>query len=1230
MHKKILSYKVSFLALGAFLLVICALFTQSASAQLTATTGYTATQMANKLAGPGVSVFGATLNCPLGASGEFVEVATPLNLDSGIVLTSGQVVTSGFTYGVDGPATDFASTSNGTGGDADLTALAGLATYDACVLEFDFKPSGDTVRFKYVFGSEEYSGFACSPYNDVFGFFITGGAFTTPTNLALVPGTTIPVCINSVNCGASPGYSLSTCTALGAGSPFCTYYVNNVAGTTVTYDGLTTVLTAEAIVSPCDTYHLKLGVADGSDHVYDSGVFIEAGSLTSRPPVLISGVGLSGLPYCVRGCADGTFSFSIPVAQDTAIVVHYNIVGTGVNGYDYSTLSGVDTIQPATTGNFVVLHPLLVPPTGPKTVTLEILIEDPCHPGSFTVGASSTLTILDSFTYDIVTPDTGICLGQFVHVIATGDTNFSSILNYTWSGPPTISSTGTLITNITPTVTGVFTYTLTMSTIAAVGCPDEHETITITVTSPNLSTYTHVNPSVCGYSDGSFTVGSFIPGDIDTIFYTKNGVVQPPVPAPVPSSGLLTISGLPAGVYSDIYVKVGGCLSNAVNITLVNPPKPTVAVSADTVRTCVGVPVQLYAYITVTPAGTPISYNWAPPLGLSSTTIYNPIVTPIAPGNVDYTVITSPDADVSCWDTGFIRVHTIGDFTLNTPDDTICLGQSINVSITGSDEISYSWSPTTGVVSATSKNPVITPTVPCVTTYTVTGTYAACPPYVHSFFTEVDTPAHTRNVVDTICLAMSDTFDVTVANSDNACNYYSYSWTPTTGMVTSTSSNPVITPTTTGTATYTVTITPHAAACAVDDHFTIFVLPNAITVSPTDTAVCKGAVVQAIGTGDPNFSYQWLPTTGIATSNVLNALIDADTSVDYVVTASFHRCPDMTATLHLDVQPNPTVYIGGNRFLCRYDTLHINSIVNPNWYPSYIYSWTPAAGLDNTNTATVVYSGTTSEMVYLTVTTSAGCTSNDSAFITVNNGPGTTIIPNMSFCPHDTAALTVSPATASYHWYPSVYLNDSMSGTPVISPVTSQTYTVVGTTAQGCKDTASFTATVLPAAIMFMPDSVTIFTGDSYNIEPTTNCNTFSWFPPAGLSSTIISNPVATPSISTKYLVTATTEWGCVTVDSITIIVDDGGIMAMPNAFTPGNGVNGEFKIINQGIASLNYFRIFNRWGNLVFETKNISDGWDGAFKGQPQPFGVYIYEVQAVSNAGKIITKQGNITLIR
>jgi gliding motility-associated-like protein len=108
------------------------------------------------------------------------------------------------------------------------------------------------------------------------------------------------------------------------------------------------------------------------------------------------------------------------------------------------------------------------------------------------------------------------------------------------------------------------------------------------------------------------------------------------------------------------------------------------------------------------------------------------------------------------------------------------------------------------------------------------------------------------------------------------------------------------------------------------------------------------------------------------------------------------------------------------------------------------------------------------------------------------------------------------------------------------------------------------------------------------------------------------------------------TEHGCVTKDSVMIYVDEDAIIALPNAFAPGSGANNEFKIIKRGIATLNYFRIFNRWGNLIFETKDMNVGWNGEYNGIPQPVGVYVYQVEAFGKTGKTFKKQGNVTLLR
>jgi len=425
-------------------------------AQITVDTNATAAALANKLLGSGVTIISPTLTCASISNGTFSGPST-LSFDSGILLTNGKAAQAA------GAASTNPSTSVGTPGDAALTALAGNPTYDACVLEFDFQPAGDTVKFNYVFGSVEYGCCTCSEFNDVFGFFISGPGYSSPTNIAIVPGTTIPVCVNSVNCSLG-----AECTAMGAGSPFCTYYVNNSSGTTIAYHGLTTTLTAYAIVSPCNTYHLKLGVADASDHVLDSGVFLEAGSLTSTgvsviPVGLDPGDTVSGSQFAVRGCRPARFIFTRPTATPDSLIIHYTIGGTATGGYDYSTVADSVIIPPLATTDTLVIDPLAVAPAGPKTVILNILSPYTCG-GTPIIIESAEITIYDSLMAN--TGVASICQGATTTLSNTSTGGTWASAN---SAIATISSSTGLITGIAAG-SSTITYSISpgCSTVSAV------------------------------------------------------------------------------------------------------------------------------------------------------------------------------------------------------------------------------------------------------------------------------------------------------------------------------------------------------------------------------------------------------------------------------------------------------------------------------------------------------------------------------------------------------------------------------------------------------------------------------------------------------------------------------------------------------------------------------------------------------------------------------------------
>lgn len=173
-----------------------------------------------------------------------------------------------------------ASLGGGTAGDVDLDSLFGADTYDAFVIEFDFVPATDSIELTFVFGSEEYPEYVCSDFNDIFAFLLSGPnpdsiAPYDKTNIAKIPGTSLPVAINSVNPGV-PGqnYTNNGCLTLS----YSSLYVDNTTGSTIQYDGFTVPLTIYANVFADSLYHIKFAIADDYDGSYDSGVFLKKNS----------------------------------------------------------------------------------------------------------------------------------------------------------------------------------------------------------------------------------------------------------------------------------------------------------------------------------------------------------------------------------------------------------------------------------------------------------------------------------------------------------------------------------------------------------------------------------------------------------------------------------------------------------------------------------------------------------------------------------------------------------------------------------------------------------------------------------------------------------------------------------------------------------------------------------------------------------------------------------------
>lgn len=344
--------------------------------QLAVTTGSTASQLINNvLLGPGVVATNIQYTGAAQALGYFYGLGSNIGLKNGVILSTGKVISA------IGPNNTTSVTSqNGQPGNPQLTQICGQSTRDAAILEFDFVPSSDTIRFRYVFASEEYYEGVCTPYNDVFAFLISGPGITGTNNIALIPGTNKAVSISSVNGGVigDPIYSPSTSyTYCNLG--YTNFYTDNSTppGPTVQYDGFTKVFTAKLKVIPCQTYHIKMAIADGgNDDTWDSAVFLEAGSFNSHYLTVNNLPHYSGCTYnsaIAEGSGQATITFkrfdSIPYPR----TLNYTLSGNASSA-DYNiSAPNVHFIAGSDSAN-IIITPLIDNITeGIETVSLTLI-----------------------------------------------------------------------------------------------------------------------------------------------------------------------------------------------------------------------------------------------------------------------------------------------------------------------------------------------------------------------------------------------------------------------------------------------------------------------------------------------------------------------------------------------------------------------------------------------------------------------------------------------------------------------------------------------------------------------------------------------------------------------------------------------------------------------------------------------------------------------------------------
>lgn len=434
------------------------------------------------LLGEGINAYNITFNGQPADAGPNVQIGSfnaenaVLGMPEGLLMASGNIDVA---VGPNNSGSASSPTTNPASFDADLAALnPGFSLNDIAVLEFDFVPDGDTVRFNYIFGSEEYPEFVFSSYNDVFGFFISGPGINGPysnnaINIATIPGTNLPVTIDNVNDVVNTQYYIDN-TGVPQSDP---QYIQ--------FDGYTVVLEALAQVQCGEEYHIKIAIADAGDSNYDSGVFLEKGSFTSEVLVdiavnpILDGFEIGDDSFndgIVAGCTDAQFCMFRPdtIGIDTA---YFSLGGSAEAGIHYEALADTMVIFPSGVDTICIDIVSLATGLGAQVDSLTITTTTLNACGD-TLYNTASINIYNEYNFDVFTEDIVVdCFAETVDLTGSASGGLPNY-SYEWSLNGDVVSDEQNTSVVPPTDGQTDTYTLTV--FDACGLAAETTTLSVT------------------------------------------------------------------------------------------------------------------------------------------------------------------------------------------------------------------------------------------------------------------------------------------------------------------------------------------------------------------------------------------------------------------------------------------------------------------------------------------------------------------------------------------------------------------------------------------------------------------------------------------------------------------------------------------------------------------------------------------------------------------------------
>lgn len=860
------------------------------------------------------------------------------------------------------------------------------------------------------------------------------------------------------------------------------------------------------------------------------------------------------------------------------------------------------SVSPATTTTYYVETVSNSDPTCISTTRTTVTV---------TVNPKPTVTANAS-------PGTSICVGDQITLTGSGATS------YTWDNGVT---DGVAFTPATTT-----TYTV----IGTTGSCSDTDQVTITVNpAPSVTANASPSTTICSGSQVTLTGGgatsytwdngvtdgvAFTPASTTT--YTVTGstgscsdtaqITITVNPAPTitanasPATAVcegdtITLTGSGGVSYSwdngvtdgvpfvvnttTTYTVTGTDANNCTNtdqITITVNPAPSVTANASPTTTiCAG------SQVTLTGSGAS-SYTWDN--GVTDGVAFTPAIT------TTYTVTGTDANSCSATDQITITVNPQPNVTANAaPSSTICVGDQ--VTLTGSGASSYTWD--NGVTDGVAFTPATT------TTYTVIGTDAnSCSDTAQITINVVPTPTVSANASPSTIICNGDSVTLTGSGATT------YVWDN--GVTDGVPFAP--------TSTTTYTVTGNSGSCSDTAQITITVNPTpTVTATASTITSCEGDTVTLTGGGATNYTWDNGVTDGVP-------FVITTTTTFTVTGTDANSCSD-TAQITITVNPLPTISanVSPSLTICNGDSV----VLSGSGANSYTWDNGVTDGVSFVPTATTTYTVIGQD--------ANGCTNSDTVTITVT----TCIFPQADFSVSDSVICAgscvdftdLSADALTWEWtFQGGNPSASTDQNPTVCYDSAGTYSVqlIVTNNFGA-DTLISQIVVHPNPIIDAGNDTTIMFGDPANLTATTNSSgSFYWEPSFNVVCPSCQNTQANPEETTTYIVTITDTNGCSASDTIMVTVEFENVVFVPNIFSPnGDGNNDVVYVRAQGVEKLHFY-IYNRWGELVFETQDINIGWDGTYNGEPLNKAVFVYYVEVTFNDGSEVIQKGDITLMK